>query len=91
MKGDEEEDEAPRVIEGTLAFRSYAITQLFMSCTSCKRVDMFIYLTESPLGRPVLSSCSSYSKQVCRAEPRLLMAFFEAYDGRGKVKHYSNA
>jgi hypothetical protein len=52
---------------------------------------MSVYLTESPLGRPVLSSCSSYSKQVCKVKPRLSIIFPQAYDGRGKVENYNNA
>jgi hypothetical protein len=57
LKGGEEEDEDPRVSEGTFHFCSYDMIQLFMSCTSYKRVDISIGLTKSPLGRPILSSC----------------------------------
>jgi hypothetical protein len=77
LKGGEEEDEAPGVNEGTFPFLSYVIIQLFMSCTSCKRADMSVCLIESPLGRPVLSSCCSYSRQVCIVEPRLSIDFFK--------------
>jgi hypothetical protein len=70
-----EEDETLGVREGTLPFFSYTIIQLFMSCTRCKRADMFVCLVESSLERRVLSSCSSYSKKVCRVEPRLSMEF----------------
>jgi hypothetical protein len=75
LKGGVEEDEAPGVRGETFHFLSYAIIQLFIYCTSCKRADMFVCLTDSPWGRPVLSSCSSYSKQLCRVELRLPMDF----------------
>jgi hypothetical protein len=73
--GGAKEDEALGVRRETFPFRSYAIIRLFIYCTSCKRVDMYVCLTNSPSGRPVLSSCSSYSKQVCRVELGLSMYF----------------
>ena len=75
LKGGAEEDEAPGVREETVPFRSNIIIRLFISCTSYKRENMLVYLVDSPWGRPVLSSCSSYSKKVCRVEPRLSMDF----------------
>jgi hypothetical protein len=75
LKGGAEEVESPGVRGETVPFHSNAIIRLFISCTSYKRVDMSVCLIDSPSGRPVLSSCSSYSEKVCRVEPRLSMDF----------------
>jgi hypothetical protein len=76
IKGGAEEDEAPVLRGLTVTLCSKSIIQLFISCTSCKRADISIYLTDSPWGRPVHSSCSSYSVQVCRARTEIINGLF---------------